>query len=86
MDVHYDPTSVESSQCFNGTLTEAAAGKIVLCQRGEVTFVEKANEVARVGGLGIVIMNSERPGITFITNNGLSRRAGPIPRLLLEQG
>lgn len=49
---------------FNGGLCDArlgddAAGKIVLCQRGNVPFSTKAQIVRDAGGVGIIIYNSE---------------------------
>lgn len=44
--------------CGPGTLDPAkAAGKIVLCERGTVDRVVKSAEVARAGGIGMVLVN-----------------------------
>jgi subtilisin family serine protease len=48
--------------CFAGTLTAAAAGKIVFCERGVVARVEKSFEVQRVGGIGMVLVNAPAGG------------------------
>ena len=48
--------------CFAGTLTAAAAGKIVFCERGVVARVEKSFEVQRVGGIGMVLVNPPAGG------------------------
>nr|WP_202107125.1 S8 family serine peptidase [Agromyces seonyuensis] len=45
--------------CAPGSLDPAlAAGKIVLCQRGTYDRVAKSAEVARAGGIGVVLVNS----------------------------
>jgi hypothetical protein len=43
--------------CQLNTLTAAAAGKVVFCERGVNARVEKSFEVARVGGIGMVLVN-----------------------------
>ena len=43
--------------CQLNTLTDAAAGKVVFCERGVNARVEKSFEVARVGGIGMVMVN-----------------------------
>jgi subtilisin family serine protease len=43
--------------CFLNSLTVAAAGKIVLCERGVNARIEKSFEVARVGGIGMILVN-----------------------------
>ena len=44
--------------CGPGTLDPAlAAGTIVLCERGVIDRVAKSAEVARVGGIGMVLVN-----------------------------
>jgi hypothetical protein len=45
------------SLCIGGTLTSAAAGKIVLCKRGQNDRVAKSREVLRAGGVGMVLFN-----------------------------
>ncbi|MDQ0894907.1 S8 family serine peptidase [Agromyces ramosus] len=48
----------EPRLCGPGTLDPArAAGTIVLCERGVVDRVAKSAEVARVGGIGMVLVN-----------------------------
>ncbi|HET8794878.1 MAG TPA: S8 family serine peptidase [Arthrobacter sp.] len=47
--------------CASGSLDpEAVAGKIVVCDRGEIALIEKATEVANAGGAGMVLVN--KPG------------------------
>jgi subtilisin family serine protease len=49
-------------KCFLGSLTAAAAGKIVFCERGTNARVEKSFEVQRVGGIGMVLVNPPAGG------------------------
>jgi subtilisin family serine protease len=48
--------------CLLGSLTPAAAGKIVFCERGVNARVEKSFEVQRVGGVGMVLVNPPAGG------------------------
>ena len=51
-------TADDASLCLDGTLSRAkAAGKIVVCDRGVNTRVEKSDEVKRAGGRGMVLVN-----------------------------
>ncbi len=50
-------TSEESELCLNGSLSAAAAGKIVLCKRGAPVRLQTSGEVARVGGVGEILYN-----------------------------
>ena len=43
--------------CQLNTLPASAAGKVVFCERGVNARVEKSFEVARVGGIGMVLVN-----------------------------
>ena len=53
------PDSSQPQLCGPDTLDPTkAAGKIVLCVRGEVSRLLKSAEVARVGGIGMVLVNS----------------------------
>ncbi|GAB2961325.1 hypothetical protein GCM10027280_57670 [Micromonospora polyrhachis] len=48
----------EADNCMAGTLDPAkVAGKVVLCLRGVVARTEKSAEVARAGGVGMVLAN-----------------------------
>jgi subtilisin family serine protease len=49
-------------KCFLNSLTPAAAGKIVFCERGTNARVEKSFEVQRVGGIGMVLVNAPAGG------------------------
>jgi subtilisin family serine protease len=49
-------------KCFLGSLTAAAAGKIVFCERGTNARVEKSFEVQRVGGIGMILVNPPAGG------------------------
>ena len=43
--------------CMLNSLTPAAAGKIVVCERGVNARLEKSFEVQRVGGIGMILVN-----------------------------
>ncbi len=47
----------DAAKCAPGSLTEAAAGKIIVCERGVYDRVAKSAEVARVGGIGMILVN-----------------------------
>ncbi|TFB80790.1 serine protease [Terrimesophilobacter mesophilus] len=50
--------AVNANLCFADTLDPAlAAGKIVVCERGLNDRVAKSAEVARVGGIGMILIN-----------------------------
>lgn len=44
--------------CLPGGLTDEAAGKIVLCERGQNARVEKSEVVADAGGVGMILVNT----------------------------
>ena len=50
-------TSEESELCLNDSLSDEAAGRIVLCKRGGPNRLETAGEVDRVGGVGEILYN-----------------------------
>lgn len=55
--VYYPPAALPRL-CAPGALDDAAAaGKIVLCDRGNFTRLDKSKEVLRAGGVGMVLMN-----------------------------
>lgn len=47
----------DAAKCAPGSLTDAAAGQIVVCERGVYDRVAKSAEVARVGGIGMILVN-----------------------------
>ena len=47
----------EAAICGPDSLTEDAAGTIVVCLRGTYARVDKSAEVARVGGVGMIMVN-----------------------------
>ncbi|GAB3603109.1 hypothetical protein GCM10027411_12940 [Microbacterium aureliae] len=52
----------EAEMCFLGTLdAEKVDGKIVVCDRGVIARVEKSQEVAEKGGVGMILVNVD-PG------------------------
>lgn len=65
------PDAVKANLCFADTLDPAlAAGKIVVCERGENDRVAKSAEVARVGGLGMILINVV-PGSTDLDQHSV---------------
>ncbi|MDY6055878.1 S8 family serine peptidase [Micrococcus sp.] len=44
--------------CLPGALSDAAAGRIVLCERGKNARVEKSATVAEAGGVGMILVNT----------------------------
>jgi len=51
-------TATTANLCQDGTLDPAkTAGKVVVCDRGVTTRVSKSAEVARAGGVGMVLVN-----------------------------
>lgn len=52
------PGTANANLCFANTLDPAlAAGKIVVCERGVSARVDKSAEVARAGGIGMILIN-----------------------------
>ncbi|MCW4386069.1 S8 family serine peptidase [Salinibacterium sp. SYSU T00001] len=52
------PGAEQANLCLAGTLDPAlTAGKIVVCERGVSARVDKSAEVARAGGIGVVLVN-----------------------------
>jgi subtilisin family serine protease len=52
-------TDEEARLCFDGALDPAkAAGKVVVCDRGVNARIDKSFEVARAGGVGMVLANT----------------------------
>ncbi|CAN5215163.1 hypothetical protein BH11ACT5_BH11ACT5_15950 [soil metagenome] len=47
----------DAALCAPDSLTEEAAGKIIVCERGVYDRVAKSAEVARVGGIGMILVN-----------------------------
>lgn len=48
----------EAALCFPDSLSDRAAGQIVVCDRGVVGRTDKSLEVKRVGGAGMVLVNT----------------------------
>ena len=60
-------TAAQADLCGPGTLDdEGAAGKMVVCTRGEHAFVDKGAEVAASGGAAIVVANAEGGASTLL--------------------
>lgn len=63
--------TTNANLCFANTLDPAlAAGKIVVCERGLNDRVAKSAEVARVGGIGMILINVV-PGSTDLDNHSV---------------
>ena len=43
--------------CLPGGLSDEAAGKIVVCERGEIARVDKSAAVEEAGGIGMILVN-----------------------------
>ena len=57
-------SDANAALCVTGSLDPAkAAGKVVLCDRGVVDRIEKSFEVKRVGGVGMVLVNTAASSI-----------------------
>ena len=70
-------TAEDANRCAAGTLDQAlAAGKIVVCDRGVVDRVAKSAEVARAGGVGMVLVN--------LTTNSLDADLHTVPTVHLD--
>lgn len=61
-EVVYPNASAGAALCapgaLDGSAAAAVAGRVVLCDRGEYARAAKAAEVARAGGVGMVLMNT----------------------------
>jgi len=54
-----DSTSEDADLCAPGSLDDAAAaGKVVVCTRGEYALVDKGAEVLNSGGAGMILVNA----------------------------
>ena len=70
------PGSDDARLCAPGSLTSAAAGKAVLCDRGVYNRTDKSAEVKRVGGVAMVLANP--------TPNSLDADIHTIPTVHLD--
>lgn len=71
--VYYPAASgdIDAGLCSPGKLDDSEAkGKVVICRRGVVDIVAKASEVARAGGVGMVLIN------TATSYSNLARQVG----------
>ncbi len=58
LNAPFDDTNTEARLCFLGALDPAkVAGKVVVCDRGTNARVEKSQEVAERGGVGMLLVN-----------------------------
>ncbi|KAF8034012.1 hypothetical protein BT93_C0326 [Corymbia citriodora subsp. variegata] len=59
----YNKGNVNASLCTAGSLDRKAVhGKVVLCNRGEISRVEKGAEVLAAGGVGMILVNTPENG------------------------
>lgn len=69
--------AVNPNLCLAGTLDPAlVAGSVVVCERGENARVDKSAEVARAGGLGMILVN--------VTPSSLDNDLHVIPTIHLD--
>ncbi|GLJ49958.1 hypothetical protein SUGI_1062480 [Cryptomeria japonica] len=62
-------TTAGGNLCLNGSLTSSAvAGKIVVCERGSVARVEKADVVRAAGGAGMILVADVTSGEEIIAD------------------
>lgn len=63
--------AANANLCYANTLDPAlTAGKIVVCERGGIARVDKSAEVARAGGIGMILVNVV-PGSTDLDNHSV---------------
>jgi serine protease len=62
--------------------TGAFAGKVVLCERGDIAFVDKVRNVEASGGVGAVIYNNVPGGFSGTLGEGVT---STIPAISLSQ-
>lgn len=69
------PSAVTSNIVNGGRCTSAGAwtGKIVLCERGDITFLEKVDAVIAGGGVGAVIYNNTTGDLIGTLGDGVTR-------------
>lgn len=69
--------AADASRCAAGSLDPAkATGKVIACDRGVNPRVDKSAEVARVGGIGMVLLN--------LTSNSLDGDLHTVPTVILN--
>lgn len=70
-------TAADAQNCLAGTLDPAKAkGKVIICDRAITARIAKSQEVARVGGAGLVLVN--------IIANGTEADAHTVPTVHLD--
>jgi subtilisin family serine protease len=78
-------TTGVSGALVNGGLCDtvgAWAGKVVLCQRGSISFVDKVNNAKAGGGIGAVIYNNVAGGFAGTLGTGVT---STIPAISISQ-
>jgi serine protease len=73
---------VDGGRCLPGSDGATWADRIVLCERGDASFAEKINEVARHSGLAAVIYNHETASINPTCNDECSTQ---VPGIFVSQ-
>ena len=78
--------TVANGNLVNGglctTVDAAFAGKIVLCERGDITFADKVKNVVNSGGAGVIVYNNEPGGFSGTLGKG---RKPNIPAVSMSQ-
>ncbi len=77
-------TLVEGGLCDTGDINASWTGSVVLCERGNISFADKMNNVADNGGLAVVLFNNE-PGGLNPTCGGNCTSGATIPSVSLLQ-
>lgn len=75
---------VDGGLCDNGDINASWNGSVVLCERGNIAFADKMNNVASNGGEAVVLFNNEA-GTLNATCGGNCTSGGSIPGLALTQ-
>ncbi|WP_154222464.1 S8 family serine peptidase [Marinicella rhabdoformis] len=75
---------VDGGLCDAGDINQAWDGKVVLCERGDITFADKMNNVADTGGVGVVLFNNEA-GTLNATCGGNCTSGAALPGVAITQ-
>ncbi|MBO4537926.1 MAG: S8 family serine peptidase, partial [Erysipelotrichaceae bacterium] len=67
-------------------LADQLAGKIVMCNRGTITFAEKANNSAAAGAAGTIIVNNQAGAMTGVSMGSDYQYSIPVIGILQSVG
>ncbi|WP_223588936.1 M28 family peptidase [Neobacillus bataviensis] len=70
---------VNVGKALAGTVPDDVAGKIALVERGDITFVEKVQNVVAKGAVGVLMYNSNANG------NNFGKANGEVPAVAISQ-